>query len=53
MQIEHGEITTKKITKNVWIAKTVVTKPFKADVEMKGCSEIEAIEKLKKFFGEN
>jgi hypothetical protein len=52
IEIIHGEIITQKITRNCWIAKCDVTKPFKATVEMKGVSAQDAINKLKKFFEE-
>ena len=48
----HSAITAKKIVKNVWIATCNVTKPIRTEVNAKGTSEKDAIDKLKKFFEE-
>lgn len=48
-EIVHGDISTNKITKGVWIAKCEVTAPLRATVEMTGASGEEAIAKLEKF----
>lgn len=45
-KIRHGNITTQKIIKNVWIAKTTTLEPLKAQFEMQGNSETNAYEKL-------
>lgn len=47
MEIQHEEITAKKITKNVWVASCVITKPIKAEVNMRGSTEEIAREKMR------
>ena len=42
-------ITTKKVTRNVWLATTFIEAPLKMEVEMKGSTEEIAIKKLKLF----
>jgi phosphotransferase system HPr-like phosphotransfer protein len=49
MQLEHTPIVSEKIIKNVWVAKTKVTKPMEMEVTIKGNSEQNAIDKLKSF----
>jgi hypothetical protein len=45
-ELKHGNIITQKILSNVWIAKTKTLEPLKAEIEMKGNSELNAYEKL-------
>ncbi len=57
--IKCEPIATEKITRNCWIAKTKFSMPnssrpnLSMDVEQKGSSEQDAIDKLKKFLGDN
>jgi hypothetical protein len=45
----NSAFTTKKITRDVWIATCQVTAPLKCEVEQQGTTEQDAIDKLKKF----
>jgi hypothetical protein len=47
--IKHGPITTEKMARNVWVATCQVTEPLKCEVNQRGTSEQDAINKLKKF----
>lgn len=49
MKIEHSEITGKKFAKGVFQATCTVTNPIRSEVNMKGISEQNAIDKLKAF----
>jgi hypothetical protein len=48
-EVKHGPITTKKMARNVWVASCQVTAPIKCEVNQKGVSEQDAIDKLEKF----
>lgn len=47
--VSYGPITCEKFARNVWVAKTMVKQPLECEVTMRGNSEANAIEKLKKF----
>ena len=48
-ELKHSPITTKKITRNVWVATCTILKPLKVEIEMKGSSEENAKKKLELF----
>lgn len=45
-KIKHGNISTVKISNNVWVARTETFEIMKAEIEMKGFSEVNAYQKL-------
>lgn len=47
--VKHGPITTEKFTSNVWVASCQVIDPLKSEVNQRGTSEQDAIDKLNKF----
>lgn len=47
--VKHGPITTTKMARNVWVATCQVTDPLKTEVNQRGESEQNAIDKLNKF----
>lgn len=49
MEIEYGEIKVVKITRNVYRATTITTKPMKSEVNMDGKTEEIAKQKLENF----
>ena len=51
--IKITQIFTIRIIRNVWIAKTTFFSPAKTEIEMKGDSEDNAYQKLKKSLGLN
>lgn len=48
-KIIHGTISVIKCYRNVFLAKTITTEPFKAEIEMKGSTAEVAREKLELF----
>jgi hypothetical protein len=47
--VKHSPITTEKFARNVWVASCQVIDPLKSEVNQRGTSEQDAIDKLKKF----
>lgn len=49
IKLEYGEISVDKICRNLFIAKSKTTEPFKSDIEMKGKTAEIAKQKLELF----
>jgi hypothetical protein len=49
---KHGDITTEKIVNDVWVAMTMIVKPFKAEAKIRGTSEAEAYKKMVQFLNQ-
>lgn len=49
MDIKHTEITVEKITRNVFVAKCMVTAPIEMEVTMKGHTDKIARQKMELF----
>ena len=51
--IKHGDISVKKITNKVWVAKTITFEIMRAEIEIKGDSMYNAYYKLINFIESN